>query len=149
MKLSESDVFNLDILSLFSFTQDFEKRLQWDLQTKAIGFLEGHTDLKKGAMVYTESIEGVRMDTEYLVFEPPYELSIIMQNKSRVFKTFIGTWKFSEVTNTTTELKIIYQFELQFPFRLIALFVHKRIHKNMRNKLIFLSDFLKTIDLTS
>jgi hypothetical protein len=149
MIVSESDVFNLDISTLYALSTDFEKRLKWDYQTRAIGFLDGHSVLRQGAMVYTESIEGVRMDTEYIDFDPPNNLAIEMRNNSSIFTNFKGTWKFSEVSDTTTELKIIYQFELRFPFNLISLLVQKRIQKNMQNKLTFLSDSLKTMNLRS
>ena len=144
MIVSESDVFNLEISTLFFLSTDFKKRLQWDHQTNAIGFIEGHSVLKKGAKVYTESVEGVKMDTEYLEFDFPHKLSIQMRNKSSVFKSFKGTWQFSEISNTETKLKLLYQFKLRFPYILIAPIVYKRTRKNMRNKLSFLSAFLNS-----
>jgi ribosome-associated toxin RatA of RatAB toxin-antitoxin module len=98
--------------------------------------------LGKGAKVYTESVEGIRMETEYLIFESPTEISIKMLNKSPIFKCFIGTWKYIQIENKKTRLKITYQFSLRFPYNLITSRVSKKINLNMTQKLYFLESYL-------
>lgn len=145
--LSEEIIINKDIDWLFDFTQNFSERKKWDKQTIDIAFFEGFSRLEKGAKVYTQSIEGIRMDTEYLTFIPSTEISIKMLNKSSIFKHFIGSWNYLEVTKGRTKLKITYQFILRFPYSLIAKKVHKKIRINMTKKLIFLEAYLEKIEI--
>ena len=76
--------FKEDIYELFDFTQNWKERTKWDKQTKALGFLENSYQLKKGAKMYTESTEGVKMETEYIVFNRPNKITI---KRSQLAKT--------------------------------------------------------------
>jgi ribosome-associated toxin RatA of RatAB toxin-antitoxin module len=98
-------------------------------------FLNGFSTLEKGAQVYTESIEGIRMDTEYLSFDAPNKISIRMLNRSSLFSLFIGTWHYIQLAEDRTSLKITYQFSLRFPFILIKKLVSRRIKANITKKL--------------
>lgn len=69
-QITEKGIVNKHIESLFEFTQDFEKRIQWDSQTKSITFMNSESELKKGAQVTVISNKGVKMDTEYTIFTP-------------------------------------------------------------------------------
>ena len=66
--ISVINSFDRDIDWLFDFTQDFNNRKKWDKQTLEINFIGDFIELKKGTRVYTKSIEGVFMETEYLTF---------------------------------------------------------------------------------
>ncbi|WP_299136398.1 hypothetical protein [uncultured Tenacibaculum sp.] len=140
--ISEKITLDRNIDWLFEFTQDFTKRKKWDKQTLEIGFLDDHIELKKGAKVYTKSIEGIRMDTEYLTFDTPNEISIQMLNKSPVFKNFIGVWNYISIENDKTILKITYKFNLRFPYNIISKIVFQKTHKNILKKLEFLENYL-------
>ncbi|MEO1385171.1 MAG: hypothetical protein AAFV78_18270, partial [Bacteroidota bacterium] len=70
-QISEEKIFDREIGWLFDYTQDFIERKNWDKQTLEIQFMAGHTKLQKGAKVWTKSVEGVIMETEYLAFDPP------------------------------------------------------------------------------
>ena len=128
---------------LFDYTQDFSERIKWDKQTRKIEFIGQENKLKKGSLVYTESKEGIGMDTEYLIFKKPEKISIKMINKSNIFKSFIGKWDYIKLDNDITVLKITYQFNLRFPYNLIAKTVQRKIKNNMVSKLNYLSIHLK------
>mgnify|MGYP001164217393 CR=1 FL=1 len=140
--ITEEIVINRDIDWLFNYTQNFNERKKWDKQTLEIDFFDDSTELKKGAKVYTKSIEGILMKTEYLTFQSPDEISIKMLNKSAIFKNFLGKWNYFSTDNGGTKLKITYQFRLRFPYSLITNKVSKRIRTNMSKKLYFLEDYL-------
>jgi hypothetical protein len=141
--ISEEMTFNRDVKWLFEFTQNFEERKKWDKQTPVIEFIEGSTHLEKGAKVFTRSVEGVEMDTEYLTFDPPYRITIKMLDKSSVFKSFVGSWHYLSEGEETTTLRMTYQFDLRFPYKLLKGRVEQKIRTNMKNKLQMLSDHLK------
>jgi len=127
---------------LFEFTQDISERRRWDKQTKSIEFIEGFNKLEKGAKVYVESSEGVPMETIYLTFDPPNEISIQMLNRSYIFKNFIGSWNYISKTKNSTSLKITYQYDLRFPFSLFRKKISQRIKNNMKQKLQLLNNHL-------
>ena len=141
--LSDKVIINRNIDWLFEYTQNFSERKKWDKQTKEIDFYDGFSALEKGAKVYTVSVEGIRMETEYLTFESPSEISIKMLNKSSVFKSFIGTWNYIQVEHEKTILKITYQFNLRFPYNLIRRKVLKKVKTNINKKLSFLEGHLE------
>jgi ribosome-associated toxin RatA of RatAB toxin-antitoxin module len=134
-KISEEKEFNMEINTLFDFTQNFEERIKWDSQTKAITFMNNELLLKEGVQVAVTSNKGLRMETEYLTFEKPHELSIKMINSSPIFKTFKGKWEYKESPNRRTIIKITYLFELKFPYEIINSIVSKKIRKNINTKL--------------
>lgn len=143
--LSEAITIDRNINWLFDFTQNLSERTKWDKQTKQVAFCDGFERLEKGARVYTESVEGIRMDTEYLTFEKPNEISIKMLNKSRLFKSFIGTWNYLPVENEKTTLQITYQFTLRFPYTLLAGTVNRKIKNNLSKKLQYLKLYLTDV----
>jgi len=147
--ISEKITLNRERVWLFEFTQDITQRQIWDKQTLEIGFLEGDAVLQKGARVYTKSREGIRMDTEYLTFETPIEISIRMMNHSSIFKDFIGTWKYHPTASNTTTLEITYEFNLRFPYRIFSSIVSKKVRKNVLQKLHFLESHLSKMEIAA
>lgn len=143
--ISEKETLDKNIDWLFSFTQNFTERKKWDKQTLEIDFFDGFTALKQGAKVYTKSVEGVYMETEYLTFKAPREISIKMLNKSPVFSDFIGMWNYESTDNEKTILKITYRFNLKFPYNLVKRKVEQRMRVNMTKKLNFLKNHLNEL----
>jgi ribosome-associated toxin RatA of RatAB toxin-antitoxin module len=131
-----------EIHRLFDFTQDIEKRLLWDKQTEEIRFIRPHIRLKEGAEVYVLSKGGVELETRYLSFDRPNEISIEMTNQAGVFKTFYGRWDYSSTEKDQTILKITYRFKLKFPYNLLYNTASRKINRNIRMKLKGLYDYI-------
>lgn len=144
--ISVINSFDRDIDWLFDFTQDFNNRKKWDKQTLEINFIGDFIELKKGTRVYTKSIEGVFMETEYLTFKSPNEISIKMINTSPIFRDFIGTWNYDSTDNLKTTIKITYSFNLRFPYNLINRKVSQKIRANMTEKLRLLKIYLSELE---
>ena len=144
--ISVINTFDRDIDWLFDFTQDFNNRKKWDKQTLEINFIGDFIELKKGTRVYTKSIEGVFMETEYLTFKSPNEISIKMINTSPIFRDFIGTWNYDSTDNLKTTIKITYSFNLRFPYNLIKRKVSQKIRVNMTEKLRLLKIYLSELE---
>ena len=134
-EIIEEKEFEMEIHELFDFTQNFEERIKWDSQTQAINFMNNESELKKGAKVAVISNKGLKMETEYLTFERPKELSIKMTNTSPIFKNFIGRWDYQESSQSHSSIKITYQFQLKFPYTIISFIVSKKIRNNINTKL--------------
>lgn len=141
----EVEVFDRDIDWLFEFTQNINNRKKWDKQTLEIDFMDDSVELKKGSKVYTKSKEGIYMETEYLTFKSPNEISIKMLNKSSFFDDFIGIWDYTSIDRFKTELKITYCFNLKFPYSLFTRQVSRKIRMNMIKKLSFLREYLSEL----
>ena len=138
-QIIEKANINQNIESLFGFTQDFEKRIEWDSQTKSISFMNTDTILKRGSKVTVISSNGVKMNTVYTIFTPPLQLSIKMLNNSPIFSSFNGSWKYKKISDEKTELSIEYQFRLKILYKLLSPIVISKIRNNMKQKLIDLS----------
>ena len=144
--ISVINTFDRDIDWLFDFTQDFNNRKKWDKQTLEINFIGDFIELKKGTRVYTKSIEGVFMETEYFTFKSPNEISIKMTNTSPIFRDFIGTWNYDSTDNLKTTIKITYSFNLRFPYNLFKRKVSQKIRTNMTEKLRLLKIYLSELE---
>jgi len=144
--ISAIDTFDRDINWLFNFTQDLNNRKMWDKQTLEIDFIGDIIELKKGTRVYTKSVEGIMMETEYLTFKSPNEISVKMMNEYPIFRNFIGTWKYDSTNNFKTTIKITYSFNLKFPYNLINRKVSQKIRVNMTEKLYLLKMYLTELE---
>ena len=86
------------------------------------------------------------METEYLTFKSPNEISIQMINRSKIFKDFIGTWNYSSNDRNKTDLKITYSFNLKFPYSIIKHNISQKIRLNMTKKLTLLKEYLTELE---
>ena len=86
------------------------------------------------------------METEYLSFNSPNEISIKMLNDSSIFNNFIGTWNYASTGNNMTTLKITYNFNLRFLYNLIKRKVSQKIRDNMMKKLSLLKKHLIEVE---
>ena len=111
--------------------------------------MNGFTVLEKGAKVFTKSAEGVAMQTVYLTFKSPNEISIKMLNKSPIFSDFRGIWNYSTTDKLKTTLKITYCFNLKFPYNLIKPKVSQKIRLNLIRKLAMLNAYLIELENTN
>ncbi len=59
------------------------------------------------------------MKTDYFTLKKANEISIKVLDKSEIFKDIIGTWNYSLIDGSMTDLKITYSFHLKFPYRII------------------------------
>ena len=127
---------------LFDLSQDMDQRLKWDKQTKELGFIGDYTRLETGAKVYTISKNNLKMDTEYIRFNPPNGIAIKMTSASVIFTSFTGEWRYTKLTEDQSQLSIIYTFNLKFPYNLISFVVKKKLVNNAKKKLIDLKNYL-------
>ena len=125
---------------VFDFTQDYNKRLIWDTILKKADLIEGATIASKGVKAYCVAKNGLGMVTEYVTYNRPKVTAIKMTDGPYMFKSFLGSWTFREVSNDKTEVIFLYSFLLRFPFNLLTKFIKNSLQANVKQRLIDLKN---------
>ena len=136
VKFSEKIIINCSPLDVFNYTQDYNNRLKWDSFLKRAELIEGASEAAKGAKAYCVARNGIGMVTEYVSFNRPKATAIKMTTDPYLFKSFLGSWTFKEITNSKTEVIFLYSFTLRFPFNLLTGIIRRNLQSNVRQRLL-------------
>ena len=139
IKFSEKIIINKPAQVIFDYTQDYNNRLTWDTFLKKADLINGATEAGKGVKAWCVAHNGLGMETEYVTFNPPKVTAIKMTRGPYLFKSFLGSWTFKEITATQTEVMFLYSFELRFPFTLASNYIKRNLQKNVRQRLMDLN----------
>jgi ribosome-associated toxin RatA of RatAB toxin-antitoxin module len=120
---------------VFDYTQDYAQRLTWDTFLKKADLIDGATKADKGIKAYCVAKNGLGMETEYLTYTRPKATAIKMTKGPFMFKTFLGSWNFKQLSPNLTEVIFLYSFQLRFPFNLLTPFIKHNLQKNVRQRL--------------
>jgi ribosome-associated toxin RatA of RatAB toxin-antitoxin module len=96
--------------TLFSLSEDYGKRLEWDVFMKKMSFLGGATRMEKGVHTLTTAYNGMTMETVFINVNRPYAIAMQMPQPTWFFKTMAGTWRFTPTDDTHTQADFIYAF---------------------------------------
>ena len=140
IKFSETILINETPEQVFDFTQDYNKRLRWDTFLKKADLIDGATAPQKGVKAYCVAKNGIGMVTEYVTYNRPKVTAIKMTKGPFMFKTFLGSWTFREVSNEKTEVVFLYSFSLRFPFNLLTKTIKNKLQTNVKQRLIDLKN---------
>ncbi|MGI4863293.1 MAG: type II toxin-antitoxin system RatA family toxin [Janthinobacterium lividum] len=121
---------------IFDYTQDYANRLNWDTFLKRAELIEGAQKADKGVKAYCVAKNGLGMVTEYVSFNRPKVTAIKMTKGPFLFKGFLGSWTFKELTKDLTEVTFLYSFELRFPFSLLTAFIKQNLRSNVQQRLL-------------
>lgn len=121
--------------TVFDYTQDYSKRLNWDTFLKHAELL-GADAAAKGVKAYCVAKNGLGMETEYLTYQRPRATAIKMTKGPYMFKSFIGSWKFKDLGENNIEVAFMYSFNLRFPFNLIPQLIKKNLQSNVKQRLL-------------
>ena len=128
---------------IFDYTQDYDKRLEWDtFLTEA--YLIDAKEADKNVKAWCVSKQNLGMETEYVSFNRPKVTAIKMTKGPKMFKSFAGTWKFDELEKNKTKVTFIYSFAFNFPYTIVAPFIHLTLHKNVKQRLADLKKCIET-----
>jgi len=136
IKFTEQILINEKSEKVFDFTQDYSNRLKWDTFLKKADLIDGATIADKGVRAYCVAKNGIGMVTEYVTFNRPKVTAIKMTKGPFMFKSFLGSWTFKEVTQNKTEVIFLYSFSLRFPFNILTKFIKNHLQTNVRQRLI-------------
>lgn len=143
IKFAQNIIINCSQTEAFDYTQGYANRLSWDTFLKKAELMEGATSAGKGIKAYCVAKNGLGMITEYVSFNPPRATAIKMTKGPYLFKSFLGSWNFKEITGSQTEVIFLYSFTLRFPFNLMTPFIKTNLRSNVRQRLIDLKTNLE------
>lgn len=93
---------------LFSLTQDYARRLEWDPFLKSAELVGGAQAACVGVRAYCVAHSGLGMETEYVSFNPPRACAVKMTRGPRLIESFAGSWRFDEVEPGRTRVGFRY-----------------------------------------
>lgn len=143
IKFTKSITIHCSQAEAFDYTQHYANRLHWDTFLKKAELIEGATQAGKGVKAYCVAKNGLGMITEYVSFNRPKVTAIKMTRGPFLFKSFLGSWTFKELTATKTEVIFLYSFTLRFPFNLVSTFIKNNLEANVQQRLIDLKNNLE------
>ena len=111
MTFEQAIVISATPSELFSLTQDYNRRLEWDPFLKSAELLEGATAAGVGVRAYCVAHNGLGMETEYVSFNPPRTCAVKMTRGPRLIDNFAGSWHFEEVAPGTTRVSFRYHLQ--------------------------------------
>ncbi|MFA7617045.1 MAG: SRPBCC family protein [Weeksellaceae bacterium] len=135
-KFTETILIDQRPEQVFDFTQDYNKRLKWDTFLKKADLIDGATKAEKGVKAYCVAKNGLGMVTEYVTYNRPKVTAVKMTNGPFMFKSFLGSWTFKEISNDKSEVIFLYSFSLRFPFNLLTKFVKHNLQTSVKQRLI-------------
>lgn len=95
---------------LFSLTQDYSQRLNWDPFLKEARLVGGADQPGIGVRAWCVAKTGMGMETEYVSFNPPERTAIKMTRGPAILKSFAGSWVFEAKGENRT--RVIFRYHL-------------------------------------
>jgi ribosome-associated toxin RatA of RatAB toxin-antitoxin module len=135
IKFSERIVIDSPATAVFDYTQDYEHRTVWDTFLKTAELLDGAKEAGKDVRAYCVARNGLGMVTQYVSYNRPKATAVKMTEGPAMFKSFLGSWTFKELSSTQTEVIFLYSFELRTPFSIAGRWIEKILRKNVRQRL--------------
>lgn len=109
MRISVSRTVGVDRRRLFTWSQDYGRRLVWDSFLTDAYLLDGMT-ADVGIDAFCRSTTGATMVSRYISYQPPQVAAVEMVDGPKVLARFSGSWNFTERTPGSTDVKFTYHF---------------------------------------
>ncbi|OOQ62164.1 type II toxin-antitoxin system RatA family toxin [Mucilaginibacter pedocola] len=132
---SEKIIINKSAETVFDYSQDYNKRLEWDTFLKKAELVNGATEVDKGVKAWCVSKNGIGMETRYVTYSRPWTTAIKMTKGPYMFKTFAGSWTFRNTEDGKSKVTFFYNYRLRFPFTIIGPFIKNNLRSNVRERL--------------
>jgi ribosome-associated toxin RatA of RatAB toxin-antitoxin module len=142
MNFEQSVVINAPREYLFSLTQDYARRLEWDPFLKSAALVGGATHAAVGVRALCVAHNGMGMETEYVSFNPPRVTAVKMTRGPWVIAHFAGSWRFEEIT--PGETRVIFEYNLRARPALLTPLVGWVFGRDTRKRLAALKKSVET-----
>ncbi|HZS03305.1 MAG TPA: SRPBCC family protein [Blastocatellia bacterium] len=96
--------------ALFTLTQDYTRRLQWDPFLREARLVNGADKPAVGVRAWCVARTGMGMETEYVSFNPPERTAVKMTRGPRILRTFAGSWIFEAQSENRT--RVIFRYHV-------------------------------------
>lgn len=87
--------------ALFMFSQDYSRRQCWDPFLREAHLLDGAQCAAVGVRAKCVTHNGLAMETTYVSFQPPTVVAVRMTFGPCIISSFVGSWRFTELTSHT------------------------------------------------
>jgi ribosome-associated toxin RatA of RatAB toxin-antitoxin module len=136
--IKESIEIYRDAEFVFSITQDYSLRLEWDTYLAEAYLLNGKVEANEGVLSYCKNINGSVMISKYISFNPPKVAAVSMIEGPFILKKFSGAWNVQEISSSTSKLTFTYNFELKGSFlgKLLLPIASYLFSKDMKKRLL-------------
>lgn len=108
MTFEHSILIHAPAAELFTLTQDYTRRLEWDCFLKAAYLLDGARRGGLGVRANCIARSGLAMETEYISFNPPSVTAVKMTRGPWFIESFAGSWRFLEEAQGQTRVYFKY-----------------------------------------
>ena len=137
MRISVSSIVAMPADALFWMSQDYNRRLEWDVYLSEAYLLDSKTIAAVGVQSFCKSNGGSVLVSKYIAFSPPTHAAVQMIKGPWVLVEFSGTWRFKELSVGTTEVRFIYSFKMRPLFLrwLLEPIIGNTYRKNMQLRL--------------
>ena len=115
MRVAVSSIIEKPIERLFWMSQDYTRRLEWDVYLSEAYLLGGQKVAAIGVESLCKNRGGSVLISKYLSFCPPTHAAVQMTKGPWVLSQFSGTWRFKALPHEKTEVRFIYNFKVR-PF---------------------------------
>ncbi len=109
-RIKLSNIIHSTADHLFTLSEDYKKRLQWDPFMKEMEFLDGSSVMGKNVKTVTTAYNGMKMETVFIAHQRPEVIAMQMIKGPFIFKSMSGTWRFKSIDENLTEVVFIYHF---------------------------------------
>ena len=93
---------------VFTLSQDYARRLEWDPFLRSAELVGGATEAGVGTRAWCVAHNGFGMETEYVSFHPPRACAVKMTRGPWFLASFAGAWRFEEREPGQTEVSFNY-----------------------------------------
>jgi len=136
IRITEKIIISSTREVIFDFTQDYAGRLKWDTFLKKAELLDGAIEAGVGVRADCAAKNGFGMITEYVSFNRPDGTAVKMTKGPIMFRSFAGSWKFTELDAGLTEVSFIYSYELRWPFSMFHGMFKNKLRSEVRQRLV-------------
>ena len=124
--------------NLFSLTQNYEIRNEWDPFPESYGFLNGN-QVAEGLQLTVIDKAGRSMTVEYISYKPPTVAAVKMIAGPWYIKDFAGSWSFKELgTNKTL---VVFKYNITAGVPVLGVLVNLVFKWNTKRRLAALKLF--------
>ena len=110
MRVTTSIVVSRPANELFSLSQDYARRLEWDSYLCEAFLLDGALQADIGVRSHCKNRTGAVMVSRYISYAPPTHAAVEMVSGPWLLERFGGTWRFRQESSDLTKVEFIYNF---------------------------------------
>tara|TARA_R110000737_G_scaffold225902_1_gene240657 strand:+ start:410 stop:871 length:462 start_codon:yes stop_codon:yes gene_type:complete len=125
--------------TLFSLTQDYSIRLDWDPFPESYSFINGDK-IERGLQLKVVDKARRSMVVEYVSYKPPLVASIRMVSGPWYIKRFAGSWSFKQLDQNKT--KVIFKYNIVSYPEFIGPLIRYVFRKNANKRLSSLKAYV-------